>query len=70
MLPAADTLYIDQIVVYLLHCPISDAVHPQYPQHLILGLELLCDALTASHLRYQFKKHVFCLLIQIGKIII
>ena len=38
LLPAADTLCVDQIVVDLLHSLIPDVVHPLHPQHLILHL--------------------------------
>ena len=41
---------VDQIVVHHFCCPVSDAVHPLSPQHLILGLELFGDALTGGHL--------------------
>ena len=68
MLPAADILCVDQIVVHHLHSPIPDVVHPLYPLHLILGLDLFGDALTDSHLLYQLKKHGLCLIVQIGKI--
>ena len=37
-------------MVYGLHCPVPYAVHPLYPQHLILGFELFRDALTLCHL--------------------
>ena len=36
-----------------LHCPVSDIVHPLYPQHLILCLELFSGALTLGHLLDQ-----------------
>lgn len=68
MLPAVDTLCVDQIVVDHLHSPIPNAVHPLHLQHLILCLELFCDTLTGSKLLYQLKKHSFRLFVQIGKI--
>ena len=70
MLPAAVTLCVDQVVVHHLHGSILDVVHPLHPQHLILGLEPLGDALTDGHLFYQLKKQVLRLLVQIGKIIV
>ena len=39
-IPAANTLYVDQIVVYDFSSPIPDTVHPLHPQHLNLRLEL------------------------------
>ena len=45
MIPAIDPLCVDQIIIHHLHCPFSDVVHSLYPQHLILGLEFLGDAL-------------------------
>ena len=66
--PPPDTLCVNQFFVCDFHCPIPNVVHPLYPQLLILGLELLHDALTDGKLFYQLKKHVFRLLIQIGKI--
>ena len=62
------TLCINQIVVHNLHSSIPNVVHSLYPQHLILGLELFCDAFTGRHLLYQLKKHSFSLFVQIGKI--
>lgn len=62
LLPAAVTLCVDQIGVHHLHGPIPDAVHPLYPQHLILRLELFSDTLTNRHLFYQLKEHSLCLL--------
>ena len=50
------------------YSPIPDVIHPLYPQHLILGLELFRNALTNGRLFYQLKEHILCLLVQIGKI--
>ena len=66
--PPHDTLCVDQIMIYKLHRSVPDVVHPLRPQHLILRLELLSDTLTGGHLFYQLKKHVFRLIVQIGKI--
>jgi hypothetical protein len=68
LLPAADTLYVDQIVVDHLPASIPDAVHLLHPQHLILCLELFGDAITGGKLFYQIKEHSLRLLVQIGKI--
>ena len=70
MLPAADALYINQIMVYDFHNPVPDDVHPLHPQHLILCLKLFGDILTGCHLLYQLKNHIFCLIVQISKIIV
>lgn len=58
LLPAAVILCVDQIVVNHLHGSIPDVVHPVHPQHLILGLEFLGEALTGGHLFYQLKEHI------------
>lgn len=55
LLPAAVILCVDQIVVHHLHCPISDAVHLLYPQHLILRLELLGDTLAGRQLFFCYQ---------------
>lgn len=68
MLPAAETLCVDQVVVHHLHGLIPDVVHPLHPEHLILGLEPLGDALTGGKLFYQLKEHSLSLIVQIGKI--
>ena len=62
------TLCIDQIAVYHLHRAVLDAVHPLYPQQLILRLELLGDTLTFSHLRYQQAHLRRRLLVDVGQI--
>ena len=55
-------------MIYNLHCPIPDIVHPPYPQHLILSFELLGHALTLRHLLCQ-QEHLLCgLLVDVGKI--
>ena len=66
LIPIADTLCVDQIVVDHLHSPIPDIVHPLHPEHLILSLELFGDALTGGKLFYQLKEHSLRLFVQIG----
>ena len=51
-----------------LHNPIPHIVHSSYPQHLILGLELFCNALTGVHPHYQLKEHSLHLFVQIRQI--
>ena len=55
LLPAAVTLCVNQIVVYLLHSLISDIVHPLYPQHLILVFELFSNALAGHQLFFCYQ---------------
>ncbi len=68
LLPAADTLCVDQIMVYALHCPVPDAVHSLYPQHLILSLELFGYFLQFCHLFCQQEHLLRYLFIDIGQI--
>ena len=55
-------------MVYDLHYPVPYAVHPLYPQHLVLGFELFSDALTDGQLLYQLKKHIFRLFVDVRQI--
>ena len=67
---AARPLYVYELVVYNFCCSTPDTVHSLYPQHLILNLKLLRDALMYGKQFYQLKKHGLRLLVQIGKITI
>lgn len=68
LFPAADSLCVNQLVVYELHCPVSNIVHPLHPQHLILLFELFGHTLTLGHLLRQQEHLLRRLLVDIGKI--
>ena len=55
-------------MVYGLHYPVPYAVHPLYPQHLILFFEMFCDALTLGHLLCQQGHLLRRLFVDVGKV--
>ncbi len=51
-------------------CAILDIIHMVYPFHLVFSFELFGNTLLCSHLFYQLRKHIFCLLTNVGQITI
>ena len=55
-------------MIYDLHRPVSDAIHPLHPQHLILCFELFGDALLLGHLLCQQEHLLRRLLVDVGEV--
>ena len=61
-------LVVNYIVIYDFGSSATDVVHPSNPLHLIVCFELFGHALTLCHPFYEPKKHIFSLLVYIGKV--
>jgi hypothetical protein len=61
----AHCLDVNQLAIHNLHSLITDIIHPDDPLHLVVCLELLCDAFRFI---YQPKKHFLRLPVNISKI--
>ena len=61
-------LVVNYIVIYDFGSSATDVIHPSNPLHLIVCFELFGHALTLCHLFYEPKKHIFSLLVYIGKV--
>jgi hypothetical protein len=63
-------LYLNEnyFIVYYLCRLISYIIHTSNPQHLIVYFELFSYTFLFGELFYQAKEHIFCLLVDIGKV--
>ena len=62
--------YNDQLLVDDFSCLLSDSIHSSLPFHLVSGFECFRDAVTLGKLFYQLRKHFFCLLVDVCKVVI
>ncbi len=57
-----------QFCIYNFGCSVTDIIHPTNPFHLVFSLKFFCYILFFGKLFYHPKKHILCLLINLGKV--
>ena len=62
------SLFIYQFIVDNFFCTVAYIIHTSNPQHLIVCFELFSYTFLFGELFYQPKEHIFCLLVDIGKV--